>query len=94
MPDPRAALPRWPRRHIASAEAQSSLKFKPGGDLTILDPVWTTAFSSRYLAMLSYDTLYGVDNQLNPHPQMVAGHVVENDNKVWRLTLRDGFALP
>ena len=76
---------------IAMAQGQSTLKFTPASDLTILDPVWTTAFSSRYLAMLSYDMLYGVDNQLNPHPQMVAGHVVENDDKLWRLTLRDGL---
>jgi peptide/nickel transport system substrate-binding protein len=76
---------------IASADAQSTIKFKPNADLTILDPVWTTAYSSRYLGLLSYDMLYGVDNALRPHPQMVAGHVVENDSKLWRLTLRDGL---
>jgi peptide/nickel transport system substrate-binding protein len=76
---------------IASAQALSTLKFKPNADLTILDPVWTTAYSSRYLGLLSYDMLYGMDDGLNPHPQMVAGHVVENDNKLWRLTLRDGL---
>jgi peptide/nickel transport system substrate-binding protein len=74
---------------IASAQAQSALRFRPNADLTILDPVWTTAYSSRYLGLLSYDMLYGMDDALNPHPQMVAGHVVENDNKLWRLTLRD-----
>jgi peptide/nickel transport system substrate-binding protein len=76
---------------IASAQALSTLKFKPNADLTILDPIWTTAYSVRYLGLLSYDMLYGVDNALNPHPQMVAGHVVENDGKLWRLTLRDGL---
>jgi peptide/nickel transport system substrate-binding protein len=76
---------------IASAQALSTLKFKPNADLTILDPVWTTAYSARYLGLLSYDMLYGMDDALNPHPQMVAGHLVENDNKLWRLTLRDGL---
>ncbi|HEY0181352.1 MAG TPA: ABC transporter substrate-binding protein [Rhodopila sp.] len=76
---------------IASGQTQSTLKFKPQADLTIFDPVWTTAYSSRYLALLSYDMLYGVDNELNPHPQMVAGYVVENDGRTWRLTLRDGL---
>jgi peptide/nickel transport system substrate-binding protein len=76
---------------IASADAQSSLRFKPNADLTVLDPVWTTAYSTRYLALLSYDMLYGVDDKLQPHPQMVAGHVTENDNKLWRLTLREGL---
>jgi peptide/nickel transport system substrate-binding protein len=74
----------------AAAEAKP-LIFKPNADLTILDPVWTTAYSSRYLGLLSYDMLYGMDNELNPHPQMVAGHVVENDDRLWRLTLRDGL---
>src|SRR5258708_21478903 len=76
---------------IAAAQALATLKFKPNADLTILDPVWTTAYSSRYLGLLSYDMLYGMDDALTPHPQMVAGHVIENDNKLWRLTLRDGL---
>ncbi len=77
--------------NLAAAQGIKTLRFKPNADLTILDPVWTTAFSSRYLAALSYDTLYGVDDQLNPHPQMAAGHVVEDDGKRWRITLRDGL---
>jgi peptide/nickel transport system substrate-binding protein len=76
---------------LAANTAISIIKFKPNADLTILDPIWTTAYSSRYLALLSYDMLYGVDNDLRPHPQMVAGHTTENDNKIWRLTLRDGL---
>lgn len=76
---------------LALGQAQKTLTFKPNADLTILDPVWTTAFSSRYLATLSYDTLYGVDDALNPHPQMAAGHVVEDDGRRWRITLRDGL---
>jgi peptide/nickel transport system substrate-binding protein len=76
---------------IAENPDRSTIKFKPNADLTILDPAWSTAYSTRYLALLSYDMLYGVDNELRPHPQMVAGHVTENDNRVWRLTLRDGL---
>ena len=76
---------------ISSAQSRNTLKFKPNADLTILDPVWTTAYSSRYLGLLSYDMLYGMDDALNPHPQMVAGHVIEDDNTLWRLTLRDGL---
>jgi peptide/nickel transport system substrate-binding protein len=82
------AAPRIARGETAGG---GTLKFKPNADLTIVDPVWTSAFSTRYLAMLSYDTLYGMDDGLNPHPQMVAGHVVENDGKLWRLTLREGL---
>ncbi len=76
---------------LGRAQGASTLRFKPNADLTILDPGWTTAFSTRYLALMSYDTLYGVDNALNPSPQMAAGHVVEDDGKLWRITLRDGL---
>jgi hypothetical protein len=55
-----------PSPRIASAQARSTIRFKPNADLTILDPVWTTAFSSRYLGLLSYDTLYGVDDAQRP----------------------------
>ena len=77
--------------HVSRADTVKTIKFKPNADLTIVDTAWTTAFSTKYLALLSYDTLYGVDNALNPHPQMAAGHVVENDQKTWRITLRDGL---
>jgi peptide/nickel transport system substrate-binding protein len=76
---------------LGQAQAGKVLRFKPNADATIVDPVFTTAFSTRYLAMLSYDTLYGMDNALNPHPQMVAGHRIEDDGRLWRLTLRDGL---
>ncbi|MDB5373952.1 MAG: Peptide/nickel transport system substrate-binding protein [Belnapia sp.] len=76
---------------LGSAQAASVLRFKPQTDLTILDPVFTTSYASRFLGLASYDTLYGMDDQLNPHPQMVAGHVVENEGRLWRLTLRDGL---
>ena len=77
--------------HLAVAQGNRVMRFKPNADATIVDPVWTTAFSTRYLGALSYDTLYGVDNSLVPHPQMAAGHVVEDDGKRWRITLRDGL---
>jgi peptide/nickel transport system substrate-binding protein len=38
-----------------------------------------------------FDTLYGQDNNFVVRPQMVAGHRVEDDGKLWRLTLRDGL---
>ncbi len=76
---------------LAQAQNSRVIRFKPNADATILDPLFSTAFSTRYLALLSYDMLYGMDDALNPHPQMAAGHVVENDNKLWRITLRDGL---
>ena len=76
---------------VGHAQANRVFRFKPNADATILDPVFSTAFSTRYLALMSYDTLYGMDNALTPSPQMAAGHVVEDDGKRWRITLRDGL---
>lgn len=78
---------------IRSAAAQSGrvLKFVPHADLAALDPIITPAFVTRNAGMLVFDTLYGVDENFVVQPQMVAGHTVENDGLVWRLTLRDGL---
>lgn len=67
------------------------LKFAPQADLALLDPVQTPAFVTRNHGCLVYDMLYGVDASFCPQPQMVAGHVVEEDGRRWALTLRDGL---
>ena len=63
----------------------------PQGNLVTMDAVWTTAIVTRNAAGMVFETLYGRDEQLNPKPQMVAGHTVENDGKLWTMTLRDGL---
>ena len=67
------------------------LKFIPQADPTIIDPIWTTAYVTRNHGFMIFDTLYGIDNAYHAQPQMVAGHVVEDDGKTWKLTLRDGL---
>jgi peptide/nickel transport system substrate-binding protein len=76
---------------IARAQGSRVLKFIPQSDLTVLDPVWTTAYVTRNHAFMVFDTLYGQDSTYKASPQMVAGHVVENDGRLWKLTLRDGL---
>ena len=76
---------------IARAAGSSVMKFIPQSDLTVLDPIWTTAYVTRNHGLLVFDTLYGIDSSYAAQPQMVAGHVVENDGKQWRLTLRPGL---
>ena len=76
---------------LAAAQGARVLKFVPQADLALLDPVQTTAFVTRNHALLVFDTLYGVDANWKVQPQMVEGHVVENDGKTWKLTLRDGL---
>ena len=77
--------------NIARAQGKSVLKFVPAADLSVLDPVWTTSYQSRDHGFLVFDTLYGLDSQFRPHPQMVEGAVTDDGGKTWRLTLREGL---
>lgn len=76
---------------IAEAQSARLLRFVPSTDLSITDPIFGTSFTTRNHALLVFDTLYGVDEQGVAHPQMAAGHVVEDEGRTWRITLRDGL---
>ncbi len=86
-----AAAAAMPLARPAIAAPASKLVFVPQGNLVSLDPVWTTAAVTRAAGLMVYETLYGRDQTLRAHPQMVAGHVVEDDGKRWTMTLRDGL---
>lgn len=75
----------------AMAQGARTLRFVPQADVTVLDPLWSTAFVSRNHAYLVYDTLYGTDASFNPQPQMAEGHVVEDGGLTWIITLRPGL---
>ncbi|HEV7338095.1 MAG TPA: ABC transporter substrate-binding protein [Bosea sp. (in: a-proteobacteria)] len=76
---------------IARAQDAKTLRFVPYSDVAIIDPIWTNGYSTRTHALLVWDTLYGLDDQFQPQPQMVEGHLVEDDGKRWTLTLRPGL---
>ena len=76
---------------LVRAAAAATLRYVPAADIASLDPVWTTASQTRDHAMMVYDTLYGLDEQMRPQPQMVDGHRVEEDGRRWTLTLRPGL---
>ena len=73
---------------IVRAAGASTLKFIPQIDLAFLDPHWTTANVTRGHGYLVFDTLYGQDGTFTSSPQMLEGHTVDNDGKLWKLTLR------
>jgi peptide/nickel transport system substrate-binding protein len=83
-----AALP-----HVALAQPASSrtLKFIAQADLAVVDPIITTAYVSRNHAYLVWDTLYGMDENFRPQPQMVEGHRVEDDGRRVTMVLRHGL---
>src|SRR5262245_49144001 len=76
---------------IARAQGSRAIKFVPDADVVVFDPVVSPSWQTRDHAYLVYDTLFGVDNNFQPHPQMLEGYVVENDGLLWKLTLRDGL---
>src|SRR5688572_28790344 len=77
------------RPALVRAATASTLRFVPVIDLAFPDPIFATAQVSRTHGFMVFDTLYGMNTKLEISPQMVEGHSVENDGKLWNLTLRD-----
>lgn len=76
-----------------AAHAQGkTLRIVPHANVTILDPIWTTAFVTRNHGYMIYDTLFGTDASGAVKPQMVDKWNVSKDNLTWTFTLRDGLA--
>ena len=73
---------------VARGETSQVLRFVPQADLAVLDPIWTTTYQTRDHGFLVFDTLFGLDSQYRPQPQMAEGAVSEDDGKTWRITLR------
>ncbi|MFC0409652.1 ABC transporter substrate-binding protein [Roseomonas elaeocarpi] len=78
------------RPALAQGSAANVLRFIPQADVTILDPLATTAYPTRNHGHMCWDTLYGIDADFVPQPQLAEGHTVEDDGKRWIFTLRDG----
>lgn len=72
------------------ANAQGTLKVKHLTPAT-LDPIWTTAYVVRMHGFLVYDTLFGMDENNEPKPQMVESWNVSNDGLTYSFTLRNGL---
>ena len=68
---------------VVRGEGARTLRFVPRTGLALLDPVWTTETATRAFALSVFESLYSVDEQLEPHPQMAAGHTVEDDGRRW-----------
>jgi peptide/nickel transport system substrate-binding protein len=76
---------------IGRGAASNVLKFVPQADIAVLDPVWTTTYQTRDHGFLVFDTLFGLDSQYKPQPQMADGATTEDDGKTWRIKLRSGL---
>ncbi|MGY4183064.1 peptide/nickel transport system substrate-binding protein [Bradyrhizobium sp. USDA 4518] len=62
-----------------------------GADLPSYDPVVSSSLITAYHAARVYDTLFGLDDQQRPQPQMVGNYGVSEDKLTWTFELRDGL---
>ena len=76
---------------LARGAAATTLKFVPQADVAQLDPIQSPTGTTIMHSFMIFDTLYGLDENYKAQPQMVDGHVVDNDGKTWKLTLREGL---
>ena len=75
---------------VAQAQ-QKVMRITPHSNLTILDPIWTTAYMSRNHGYMIYDTLFAMDEKSVVKPQMLETYTVSPDKKTWTFTLREGL---
>src|SRR2546430_12686864 len=77
---------------IIKTQAQPSrartLKAVMHADLRVLDPIWTTANITAYHGAMIYDTLFGLDADYKPQPQMVSNWGVSDDKLTDRKSTR------
>lgn len=77
------------------AQAKSAVvpvfRWVPQTDLTVLDPTFTTAAVTQGHGQLVFDTLFGLDANYQPHPQMAESFTKSDDGLHWTIQLRDGL---
>jgi len=76
---------------ISQRAAARALRFVPQADLANFDPIWGTQYVVRNASAMVWDTLYGMDERLQPQRQMVEAEEVSTDGLTWTFRLRPGL---
>src|SRR5712691_7941462 len=76
---------------LAQGAAARTLRFVPQANLANFDPIWGTQYVVRNASAMVWDTLYGVDEELQPQRQMVEAEEVSPDGLTWTFRLRPGL---
>ena len=76
---------------LSRAQDAGVLRFVPQANLSSLDAIAGTQYVVRNASVLVWDTLFGVDANLDPKPQMVEGWDVSPDKLTWIFKLREGL---
>ena len=79
------------RRAAAAPSDAATLRAVMQGDLRVFDPIWTTANITAYYGAMVYDTLFAIDEQFQPQPQMVDKYSLVDDKLTYTFELRDGL---
>ena len=77
--------------HASAQAGRKVVRAVPIGDLRALDPIWTTAYITRNHGYLIWDTLFALDAQNVPRPQMVQSYDTSADGLTWTFVLRPGL---
>ena len=85
-----AGAPRALRAQTAASDART-LRAVMQADLRVFDPIWTTANITAYHGTMVYDTLFALDANFKPQPQMVGNWNLSDDKKTYTFELRDGL---
>ncbi|MGE4046500.1 MAG: ABC transporter substrate-binding protein, partial [Acetobacteraceae bacterium] len=87
-----AAAPFVPTKFAIGQPANArTLIFVPQANLTLLDPIFTTAQPTVNHGWAIYDLLFGVTANLEPKPQMAEGYTLSDDGRTYLIKLREGL---
>ncbi|ESY46373.1 MULTISPECIES: ABC transporter substrate-binding protein [unclassified Mesorhizobium] len=84
------SIPSVLRAQTAPADART-VRMVMGSDLSVFDPIFSTASITGNHGYAIYDTLFSPDSKLVPQPQMVGKWGVSDDKKTYTFELRDGL---
>ena len=68
---------------IAQPADARTLRFVPQANLTLLDPIFTTAQPTVNHGWAVYDLLFGVNGKLEARPQMAEGYTLSDDGRTY-----------
>ena len=74
-----------------AADLSRTLRVVPASDLTVLDPMYGTAWISLVSGEMIWESLFAWDAKLQPQPMMVDTWTAAPDGLTWRFTLRSGL---
>ena len=75
----------------AAQPASSTLRYSLTTMPNVIDPHFSTGFQVRDITYAVFDTLFALDDQYRPTPQMVESWTVSDDRMAYRFKLRDGL---